>query len=308
MSANISRHSKAILIGSLCAILAGIFWGAVGTIVRVLTAFGLNNNTILFTRMSLTAAILFVVILIVDRSLLKFHLKDLVLFIMIGLFSATLLEYCYNEAINATSLSLAAVLLDLGPIYTVILARFIFHEKITSRKIISLVLAISGCILVSGLGTQNAVWTRHGIIFGVISGLLYAIYIILNKLATDKGYDSLTITFYCMLFSTMMLIPFTDFGSISPVIHHYGASSIIMLILNSLVCALFPYVLFSKSLSLIDAGRAGILEAIEPGAAMVLGIIFFREVPTRLMILGLIIVIAALVLMYIEPSADRGKS
>jgi len=56
------------------------------------------------------------------------------------------LNLCYNESMNTISLSLAAVLLSLAPIYVLIFAYVLFREKITSKKIICIIFAIFGCL------------------------------------------------------------------------------------------------------------------------------------------------------------------
>lgn len=134
----------------LLPVLAGVFWGSVGIFVRVLTDFGMDNYTVLGSRMAVASVILFFVIFIYDRELLRIRLRDLGFFLGTGLCGMVGLNYCYNEAINQLTLSLAAVLLSLSPIFVMILSAFLFHEKITLKKVGCTALAIAGCILVSG--------------------------------------------------------------------------------------------------------------------------------------------------------------
>jgi drug/metabolite transporter (DMT)-like permease len=51
---------------------------------------------------------------------------------MIGMFAINL---CYNRAIQEVTLSLAAVLLSMSPIFVLILAAVFFGEKITKKKL-----------------------------------------------------------------------------------------------------------------------------------------------------------------------------
>ena len=140
----------------LLPVLAGVFWGSVGIFVRVLTDFGMDNYTVLGSRMAVASVILFFVIFIYDRELLRIRLRDLGFFLGTGLCGMVGLNYCYNEAINQLTLSLAAVLLSLSPIFVMILSAFLFHEKITLKKVGCTALAIAGCILVSGVLQSGA--------------------------------------------------------------------------------------------------------------------------------------------------------
>ncbi len=292
------NQSKALLrTAPLLALLAGIFWGSEGSFVRVLTGLGMNNITILGTRLSGACIMLLIIILITDRSKLKIDVHDLLLFILTGFFGSVALNFCYNEAINRMTLSLAAVLLDLCPVYTIIIAFFVFREKITKRKIFCLILAIAGCILVSGLGTSNTVWTKWGLIFGFLSGIFYALYGLISKGAANKGYSSTTMTFYMLLTSSIMCLPFTNWSTAGEILTLPGGRGALLMFFNSLCCSLLPYLMFAAALTVMDAGKTGIFTTIEPAAAMFLGFLLFDEVPTPLMILGMAVVIAALVIL-----------
>ena len=69
------------------------------------------------------------------------------------------------------------------------------------------------------------------------------------------------------------------------------------LLLHSLCAYVMPYILYTVSLSHIEAGKASILASGEPVAAMVFGLFFYDEIPTALSVLGLVLTIAALTLL-----------
>ena len=292
------KNNRAMLrLAPLMAILAGIFWGTEGSFVRILTSYGMNNITILGTRLGLAVIILFFVILITNKDKMKINPRDILLFILIGGLGSVALNFCYNEAINRMTLSLAAVLLDLCPVYMIIIAFFAFHEKITGRKVLCLLLSLAGVILLSGLGTSKPVWTKLGLLFGILSGIFYASYGLLSKVATNKGYTSMTLNFYSLLFGAIICAPFTDWKGTGAIISTIGVKAVIVMIFNSLCASLLPYLLFAAALQYMDVGKAGILELTEPAAAMLLGFLFFHEKPTILMLLGMVIIIGALVIL-----------
>ncbi|MDD6255037.1 MAG: DMT family transporter [Eubacteriales bacterium] len=292
------NEKKAMVrLAPIFAVVAGIFWGSEGSFVRVLTSYGMNNITILGTRLGGAVIVLFFIILFTNRSKMKINPRDIFLFICIGGLGSVALNFCYNEAINRMTLSLAAVLLDLCPVYMIIIAFFAFHEKITGRKVLCLLLSLAGVILLSGLGTSKPVWTKLGLLFGILSGIFYASYGLLSKAATNKGYTSTTLNFYSLLFGALICAPFTDWKTTGAIISSFGAKAVVVMIFNSLCCSLFPYLLFASALQYIDAGKAGILALGEPVAAMILGLLLFNEIPTILMLLGMVVIIIALVIM-----------
>jgi drug/metabolite transporter (DMT)-like permease len=280
----------------LIPLIAGIFWGSVPIFVRILTAFGMDDWTILFTRVAVATIIMAVFLLIKDRSLLKIRIRDLWLFAGSGIIAMLGLNYCYTESINALSVSLAAVLLSLSPVFVMIFAAILFHERITRLKIICTFFAMAGCFLVSGIMEEGAMqWSVYGIIIGVLSAVFYALYSIFSKIAMQRQYNVFTITFYSMLIMAIVLLPLTDWDITATYVAAAPVKNTLFMIAHALCCIILPYVLFTWSLHYVDAGKAAILAAGgEPSAAMVFGIIFFNEIPSILGIIGLIITIIAI--------------
>lgn len=293
----------------LIPLIAGIFWGSVPVFVRILTAFGMDDWTILFTRVAAATIIMGLFLLVKDRSLLKIHIRDLWLFAGSGIIAMLGLNYCYTESINALSVSLAAVLLSLSPVFVMIFAAILFHERITRLKIICTFFAMAGCFLVSGILEAGAMkWSVYGIIIGIMSAVFYALYSIFSKIAMQKGYNVFTITFYSMLVMTVVLLPLTDWDMTAVYVSAAPVKNSLFMIVHALCAIILPYVLFTWSLHYVDAGKAAILAAGgEPSAAMLVGIIFFNEIPSILGIIGLIITIIAISILC-KPEPNREES
>lgn len=284
----------------LFPIISGGLWGSAGIFVRKLSYFGLNSYTIISSRVLIALIILFIGILICDKSLLKIKLKDAWVFIATGLLGMLGLNFCYNESVNQLSLSLAAVLLSLSPIFVIFLAAILFKEKITQRKISCMLLAILGCLLASGIleNTTGMKWSVTGILIGILSAFFYAMYSILSKVAMGKGYQAFTITFYSLLTLTVVLLPFTDWHILKDFVISSPFNNSIFMLLHSLCTSVLPYVLYTIALIYIETGKASILAAGgEPIAAMFLGMLFYSEIPTILSLIGLILTIIALSLL-----------
>ena len=295
---------------TLIPLVAGIFWGSVAIFVRILTAFGMDNWTILFTRAAVASVIMAVFLLIKDRSFLKIRIRDLWLFACSGIIAMLGLNYCYTESINALSVSLAAVLLSLSPVFVMIFAAILFHERITRRKIICTFFAMAGCFLVSGILEAGEMrWSVYGILIGVFSAVFYALYSIFSKVAMQKGYHVFTITFYSTLIMAIVLLPLTDWDMTAAYVTSAPLKNILFMITHALCAIILPYVLFTWSLHYVDAGKAAILAAGgEPSAAMLFGIIFFNEIPSILGIVGLIITIIAIsILCKPEPTKEENQ-
>ena len=280
----------------LMPVIAGVLWGSVGIFVRVLTNAGFDNVLVLSVRMMFATVILAIGIAIYDRKLFRIKTKDIWIFVAAGILGMMGLNFCYNVAINELTLSFAAVLLSLAPIFVMFFARILFHEKITTKKLVCTFFAVLGCFLVSGLLESSGMsWSVIGIIIGLMAAVFYALYSVFSKVAMERDYHVFTITFYSILIASVVLLPFTDWQCLKNFVSEAPFGNLIFLIVHSLCTSVLPYVLFTLSLNYVEAGKASILTAGgEPSAAMLFGLIFFAEMPTILSFAGLVITIAAL--------------
>jgi drug/metabolite transporter (DMT)-like permease len=285
-------------------ILAGILFGSSGIFVRTLTQNGIDSTTLLFLRFSIAIIPILIAILATDRGLFKISLKDIPLFLVC---SACIvgLNLCYNESMNTVPLSLAAVLLSLAPIYVLIIAYFLFGEKITSKKVICMILAISGCILMTGiLESDMGNIPLFGIASGIGAGLFWAVYLMASKKSIENGNHTFTILFYSIIFISIALIPFTDFGDISNFISINPLLTVIFLILHSTFSFAMPYILSTVSLNHMDSGTSSILlSGAEPFAALLFGFLIYSEIPTVMMFCGFILAVAAMTMLSRSDSA-----
>ena len=291
-------------ISTLLPIIAGALWGSVGVFVRGFTNGNIDNVSILVMIVLFAEIMMFVFIAIKDKSLLKINLKDVWVFACGGIVAMFGMNFCYNNAINSLSLSLAGVLLALSPVFVMFLAAILFKEKITARSIVCMIFALIGCTMASGvIGGGEIAFSTSGILFGIAAAFFYGLTSIFSKIAMEKGYHALTMTFYSMLILAIVLLPFADWKLVGEYVMVSPANNIIFILMHSLCTAVLPYLLYNLALSNVDASLASILVAgAEPSAAMIFGIIFFAEMPSVVSILGLVVTIVALTILVIKPN------
>ena len=126
-------------------ILAGCLWGTMGIFVRYLNAIGLEAMEIVEARAALTAAAMFAALVLFRRDLLRVNIRDLWVFAGGGIVSVILFNFCYFQTIQRASLSTAAILLYTSPVFVLLLSVPLFGEKLTKKKILCLMMAITGC-------------------------------------------------------------------------------------------------------------------------------------------------------------------
>lgn len=288
---------------TLSVISAGICWGIISLFLKTLTQTGLSLIQIMTIRAIFSAIILFFVLLIKNPSLLKFQLKDIWMFIGTGIISLTFFSLCYFSTILESGASVAVVLLYSSPIFVLLLSAIIFHEKITTTKIIAIILTFAGCILTAGLiGASHSISVKSFLI-GLCSGLGYALYSIFSRFALKK-YNILTIIFYTFLFSGISLLPFCN---IQTIVLSFNTQTIFASVGIAFFCTALPYLLYTYGLSHLDNSKAAIYVTIEPIVGTLLGLLLYKEDFSILKIIGILLILIAIVLCSINQRNTQPK-
>lgn len=284
--------------GIISIITAGVFWGSMGLFVRSLSQYGLSSSQIASLRIIVAAIIFSLILLIKDRKGFRIKLKDIPLFLGLGLCSILFFTVCYFKAISLMSMSAAAILLYTSPLWVMLMSVIVFKEKITVRKIIALLFAFGGCILVSGFGSI----TPFGLLVGLCSGIGYGLYSILGTFALRK-YSVFTVTAYTFIVagigSFFVSRPKQMFNIILS--DNKTLLIIIMLILlTGFVTAVVPFLLYTYGLQSVKVSDAAVIVTIEPVVASALGVIVYKEAMTLMSLCGIICVLSAIVILNIR--------
>ncbi|MBQ7152875.1 MAG: EamA family transporter [Clostridia bacterium] len=281
---------------ALLILLAGCMWGTMGLYVRHLTAAGMTSMQISWIR-SIGSCLLFALILLIkDRSLFRFRLRDIWCFLGTGIASVTVFNYCYFQTINLTSLSVAAILLYTAPVIVMLLSAPLFKEKLTPKKLIALAATMAGCVLVTGVLTSAPVLNPLGILTGLMAGFGYALYSIFSRYAMNRGYHTLTINFYTFCFSALALTPLAGLPGLFGIIRE-GQAPWLWIVLLILIASVGPYLLYTLGLTETENGKAAILASTEPVMAAFLGIVVFHEAMDWMTLCGIAFVLGAIVLL-----------
>ncbi len=281
-------------------ILAGILWGIISIFVSLLQGLGFSSLQCGTIRLVLAAIIMLAITLIQDRKALKVQLKHLPLLAVTGIFGMAGFTFFYFLSMKENGgAAIPSLLLNTAPIFVIIFSLFLFQEKITLQKTLAIGISIVGILFVTGVfesDTQTVSW--KGIVFGILSGVCYAIYSVSSKILL-KTYGEMTVTCYATIFAALFFIPlFGDYSLLSNVWNGTGVFAGLSL---AILCTVTPCLLYSKGLKNIPAGTASILATIDPATACIVGLCFFQEQFSFLKILGIVLVLSAIVLQSLSP-------
>ncbi len=291
----------------LLILISASLWGTAGLFVRTVSKYGLEEMQLVLLRALFSAVTIGIALLIKDKSLFKVKLKDLWLFIAAALMSIVLFNFCYYKTMALTSLSVAAVLLYTAPFFVVILAPFVFKQAITIKKCFACAMAFLGCLFVTGVIGSGEKITGMALLFGILTGFGYSLYTVFSRILLNRGYSSLTITFYTFLFALIGCLPLADIkGGINLCVN----SPIVILVsfLMSIINTVIPYLLYTAGLNGVDPSAAPIIAMIEPVVATLIGVAVYSEPLTLTGAFGIVLVFASVIILNLKSKTVKIKA
>lgn len=284
---------KEKLIGSLCLFLAASIWGSMYVLSKYILEF-VSPITLLWVRYAIAFVVLFVILKAFQhkkRRKVVIEKGDWLLIIWIGFigyFISIFMQFLGTQLSDAHT---GALITASTPVFVVLFARFILGEAFTRKKIISLVLATLGVVIVIGLDTM---FLKHflGNIVLVGAAVTWALLSVYVKVAS-KRFDSLIITTYAMLFALIFTTPLMllQHENISFIL--YNRQFLLGILYLGVISTAAAFFLWNKGIELMDAGMGSLFLFFQPVTGSILGWLCLGEqLNTGFFIGGILIIIA----------------
>ncbi|AEA47249.1 DMT family transporter [Archaeoglobus veneficus] len=190
----------------------------------------------------------------------------------------TLTVVSYIAAIQLVEAATAALLLYMAPIYVIPLAR-LTGEKIHPSSWLALPAGVTGLWLMLSPHDFSG-----GVLFGLISGISYAIYFILMKKAR-KEMEASHITFAYLGLASLLLLPALFIEPVSV------EGKLPWLFGLGLIPTALAFTLFNYGIKYCRVEQAPLFALVEPVAAGFFGYVLFGEVLTGTQLMGAAIIL-----------------
>lgn len=180
------------------------------------------------------------------------------------------------EAYRFTTIAAATLCYYLAPMIVVALSPFVFGESLNGRKLLCVLAALGGMVLVSGVleGGLPDLSQAKGVLLGLAAACLYAAIVICNKKLSGIGGTERTAI--QLGISALVLLPYNllsgSFQGIS-----LSAFSALMLLVVGVVHTGFAYYLYFGSMEDLKSQTLAILSYIDPVVAVLLSALLLGE-------------------------------
>ncbi|HIH2762578.1 MAG TPA: DMT family transporter [Candidatus Azoamicus sp. MARI] len=256
----------------------------------------------------MTFAGLMMLIYISQKQIIKIKFSDIKFFIYLTIFNIYLNSIFEIWGLNNMSSSKACMIYSISPFLTALIAFFILNEKITKKKIIGLIIGISGLIPTINIKTTEELYINNISIFSMseISLILSVVFsvigwILLKKIITI-GHSYITANSISMFIGGILILIHSYISGECwkplPIIEYknFFYYTLLTCLISNIICYnLFGYLL--KYFSTTFMTFAGL---ITPFFASLFGFIFLKEIITIHFFISIIIFLLGLIIFYKE--------
>jgi drug/metabolite transporter (DMT)-like permease len=206
--------------------------------------------------------------------------------IMMAISGVSLYYFLFNGALFYTTASQVALIQSSFPAIVAIMAVLWLRERLSRRRILGIVLAIAGVVLIVARSEADASARDPvlGNLLAFASVLAWSVYTMLAKRLAKA--DAIAVTAVVAVLGTIMLVPaaLIEKGDIS--LASISTDGWLRIIYLGALASAAAYLLYNRALRDIDASLAGTFVNLSTVLGVIAGVIFLDESITPLAILG----------------------
>lgn len=295
---------RSSLVGVLGVLGATACWGLSGVFVKLVTQNAdISALALAFWRDLTTFSVLFLSLRLFRPAWLQVQRRDLGWLMAFG-GSLGIFHVFWNLGVMVNGAAVATVQQAAMPAIVAVAAWLIWHEALTWKKIVSIVLTFVGTVLVSGLDVlRQTELSLAGMLIGLGIPITYAAWNLFGKKVRGR-YMPLTALTYAFGFGALVLLPLQLFTPQPWPVPPLAVVSFAGLIL---VATITPFSLYTFALGRLPASVAGILAMAEIPIVAVYAYFLLDERLRVDQTIGAVLVVVG-VLMLSERRRPRGSS
>ena len=264
-----------------------LIFGTIGLFVKYIP---LSSGIIAMVRGYLGALFLLLIMLLSGKKLNLPAIKSNIIALLVSGTAIGINWILLFESYNYTSVAIATLCYYMQPVLLVFMTPVILKFKPSRKKIICIIPAIIGMVLVSGVFSSDASANPTGIILGLLAALFYTSVILTNKfLENISSFDSTVIQLFI---AAVVITPYNLISGIQD-ISSVDIKSLILLLIVGFLHTGFTYWLYFGSIKALPSETVAIYSYIDPAFAILLSVFILREPMSISGIMGALLILGA---------------
>jgi drug/metabolite transporter (DMT)-like permease len=314
-----ANHRPHLSRGYTAAFFSAIILSTTGLFIRHLTqTYQLPALVLAFWRDLFVTVSLLIALRVLKPALLRVERKYLRYLVWFGLVLA-IFNSLWTLSVALNGAAVATVLAYCSAGFTALLGWWLLKERLDWAKLLAVALCLGGCVLVSG-ALDPAAWRLNlpGILTGILSGLLYAIYSLMGRAASQRGLNPWSTILYTFGFAVVFLLTFNllgrgflpgainrmaDFLWLGQAWAGWG-----ILFLLALGPTLAGFGLYNVSMTYLPSSVANLILTLEPALTSLLAYLLLGERLTWMQVGGSLLILGGVVFLRIYEGWLAGRN
>ena len=273
---------------------AMLVFGTIGLFVKNI---GFPSSFISFAR-ALTGSIFIALFMLFSGHGLdkKSVLKNLKLLIPSGIAMA-FNWICLFEAYRFTGVAVGTLCYYMAPVIVVVLSPVFLKEKLTAINVTSVLAAVVGAVLISGVVSGSAK-SAKGILLGLAAAALYSTVIMINKFV--KNLSPIETTFVQLSTAAVTMIPYILLTE-DVTAFVFDRRSVIFTLIVGVFHTGIVYMIYFSSVQKIPAQTTAVFSYIDPVTAIILSAVVLGERLDAVQLIGTFLILAATLFNELAP-------
>ena len=209
---------------------------------------------------------------------------------LLGFVNIVISMTLFQLSVMHSNANLAAVLISINPMFTMVFAHFIVSERFTLKKFLVLIICMTGLLFVANPFNLAQGNTVEGILMGLGASAAFGLYTALSKRCVGR-IGGMTVNSASFLIGALMELA-VIFIYDEPVISNITPDCLGVIAYTGLVVTGFGYFCFMRAIERNGATAASYAFFIKPVIAMILAAIILGESITWNIVLGIVIIVA----------------
>ena len=215
------------------------------------------------------------------------RLKDLPLLGVLGFFAVSLHHISLNFGQAGVSAGASSVLVQSTPLFTALLAHFVFRERVSPWRWGCVFIGMAGAAIVvtgdRGFGHMDA----RGLLI-LLAAFSWSVYFSLQKRHSHR-YDGLTMVCYTVWAGTVFLLIYLP-GLLGEMLNAPTRVNVAVGVLGVFPSAL-AYLAWAYVLNHMDVSRASMSLYLTPPMAIAIASVMLGELPSAMVVVGAVVVL-----------------
>jgi drug/metabolite transporter (DMT)-like permease len=269
--------TKQHLLGAFCLSLAASMWGGMYVVSKYVLDY-IPPLTLVWLRYIIAFVFLFAILKTVQfksKKVESIEKKDWFLIAWIGFIGYFVSIALQFIGTNLSDAHTGALITSATPAFIVIFAWFILKEELSFRKVMAMISATVGVVIVIGFDI-NVGTNFIGSLILVGAAVTWALLSVYVKIAS-KRLSSLTITTYAVLFALIFTTPTMLWELQSKDIYYQDSLILLGVIYLGVVSTAGAFFLWNKGMELMDAGIGSLFFFFQPIVGSFLGWALLKE-------------------------------